>query len=67
MTTKVLLVNYGPDPVRVVAFIKDNPGRRELRDAHFGKPEVVAPGGFKEFYVHSNQGLVVDESEPPLP
>lgn len=64
MTTRVLLVNHGPDHVLVRTFTKDNHGTG-MRDVHWHPhPDLVAPGTVKEFYVHSNQGLTVDEERP---
>ena len=64
MTTKVLIVNFGPDHVLVRTFTKDN----EPGDSSFNCPtaDYVAPGNGKEFYVHSNQGLIVDEERKPV-
>lgn len=64
MTTKVLIVNHGPDPVlvREVFYGPDlsppsgkNPAARDT---------LLAPQDSKTFYVHTNQQLLVGEKRP---
>lgn len=70
MTTKVLIVNHGPDFLLVRTFAKDNePGDNDM---YFSAAEFLSPATSKEFYVHSNQGLLLDEDKkgqfaPPEP
>ena len=59
MTTKVTICNHGPDVVLVRAFACDNePGDNSKG---YTSVDFVAPGTFKEFYVHQNQALDVTE------
>lgn len=64
MTTKVLIVNHGPDPV-LVRTVDYGPDMRDL-----GQPAIVAaddllqPTTSKEFYVHIGQQLLIGEKRP---
>ena len=69
MTTKVLIVNHGPDFLSVTTCAMDSePGEGPRNTGHF----FVKPGEFKEHYVHSNQYFYVSEDKkgeycPPDP
>ena len=61
MTTKILIVNHGPDHVLVRGYAKDNePGDNSMG---FTSAEFVAPHMSREFYVHGNLGLMLDEDK----
>lgn len=61
MTTLVMILNEGPDPVKVEVQGRDAKG-------HFSpvKEFVVPSGGFKREYVHATQSLqVIEQKEAP--
>lgn len=61
MTTKVLIVNHGPDPV-LVRTVDYGPDMRDLGHAPIVVSDyLMQPTTSKEFYVHRNQQLLVGE------
>lgn len=59
MTTKVTILNHGPDQVMVRTFSKDSEPGDDSKA--YSDMEVIHPGRHKEFYVHKNQALDIDE------
>jgi len=68
MTTKVLIVNHGPDQV-LVRTVQYGP---DVEVPPGEKPKVmldtiIAPQGDELFYVHTNQQLLIGEKRPAVP
>lgn len=67
MTTKVLIVNFGPDPVLVrtvqhsVENIAADVPPKVLADT------IIQPTGCMDFYVHDHQQLLVGEKRGAVP
>lgn len=62
MTTKVLIVNFGPDPLLVRTYAPGDEGQPT------GMLGFVYPGKSIEAHVYSSgQGLLVDEAKAPMP
>lgn len=57
MTTRVLIVNYGPEAVDLIVAN----GKDAIEDHHIARSTVVAPGSHMDEYVHDSQYLVVRE------
>lgn len=72
MTTKVTIVNFGPDHVLVRSFRKDNEPGDPSWVAGCQAAAFIPPGGNLTYYVHGNEGLILDEDKkgqfaPPEP
>ena len=64
MTTKVLLVNFGPDVVVVRAVAYSYEAKTAGVPPQVLNDADVTPGTSKEFWVHSHQQLLVGEVKP---
>lgn len=64
MTTKVLIVNHGPDPVlvRTVDYGPEDLGTNA--PASVISDELLQPTHSREFYVHQHQQLMIGEKRP---
>lgn len=61
MTTKVTIINHGPDPVVVQAYNIPTDGTPAVTSG-LGTP--VEPGKFTELFVHYAQELRINEVKP---
>lgn len=59
MTTKVTILNHGPDAVKVEIQGRDGSGRFTP-----SSEEILPAPSVKDFYVHSGQSLQVIEVKP---
>ena len=72
MTTRILIVNFGPDFVLVRSYRKDNEPGDDSWCAGSQPAAFIQPGKSMEVYVHGNEGLLLDEDKkgqfaPPDP
>ncbi len=63
MTTKVLIVNFGPDHVLVRTYRKDNEPGDDRWITGSQPAAFIPPGSSLERYVHGNEGLLLDEDK----
>lgn len=67
MTTKILIVNYGPDAIKVSTMPKDNDPDGIFTNMIPSQIDTVYPHSSQEFYVHYFQALRIDEVKPEQP